>query len=145
MHVHWRVIRRELLQFLREPQAREQFSSLRAAHPLLRAWPQARLVASFLTRRTPPLDRRTTVARLLLTTTGRRGDQGQVAGAILLLAGAIILGDMGRRGGPMPAGALLLLFREPPLPQRRGAMHALALQPLLTLGGHSSGRAEVCA
>lgn len=145
MHVPWRVIRRELLQFLREPQAREQFSSLRAAHPVLRAWPQARLVASFLTRKTPPLDRRTTVAKLLLTTAGRRGDQGQVAGAILLLAGAIILGDMGKRGGPVPAGALLLFVGEVSLPQRRAAMHAFPLQLSPTFSDHSPGLAEVCA
>ena len=145
MHVHWRVIRRELLNYLREPKARAQFGALRDSHPLLHAWPQARLVASFLARRTPPLELRRSVAALLLATTEGRGAEAQVAGAILLLAGVVILARMDRPGGPPPAVALLLFLGEPAKTPRRVPALALALPSLFQLDGQAFKRAGVRA
>ena len=145
MHVHWRIIRRELLQYLREPKARAQFAALRDSHPLLHSWPQARLVASFLARRTPPLELRRNVAGLLLATMGGRGAEAQVAGAILLLAGVAILARMDRPGGPPPTVALLLFLGEPAKPPRREPALAFALPSLFQLDDQAFNRAEVRA
>ena len=145
MHVHWRIIRRELLQYLREPKARAQFAALRDSHPLLHSWPQARLVASFLARKTPPLELRRSVAGLLLATMGGRGTEAQVAGAILLLAGVVILARMDRQGGPPPAIALLLFLGEPAKTPRREPALALALPSLFQLDSQALNRAGVRA
>ena len=115
MHSHWKIIHHVLLHFLKEPKARALFALLRERFPLLHRWPQARLVASFLARRTPPLDLRERVARTLLATTVSRNDGAQISGAILLLAGTLILDRMDRHGGGTPPStAFLVIFSQLP-------------------------------
>ena len=119
MHSHWNIIHRELRDLLKEPLSRFTNARLRQTRPALHRWPQAQLVSSFLARRTPPLELREEVARILAATTASKDDGAQVAGTILVLAGALLVSRMGRGSGPPPAPALLcMLGHLGPIPPR---------------------------
>jgi hypothetical protein len=110
MHVHWKIVHRELRDLLKEPLSRFTYARLRQAHPALHRWPQAQLVSSFLARRTPPLELREDVARILAATTASKDDSAQVAGTILVLAGALLVSRMTYGSGPPPAPTLLCIL-----------------------------------
>jgi len=107
MHSHWKIIHRELRDLLKEPLFRFTYARLRQTCPELHRWPQAQLVSSFLARRTSPLNLREDVARILAATTVSTDDGAQVAGTILVLAGALLVSRMGHGSGSPPASALL--------------------------------------
>jgi uncharacterized protein YcfJ len=106
MHSHWKIIHRELRDLLKEPLFRFTYARLRQTRPELHRWPQAQLVSSFLARQTSPLELREDVARILAATTAGKEDGAQVAGTILVLAGALLVSRMGRGSGSPPASAL---------------------------------------
>ena len=106
IHRHWKIIHRELRDLLKEPLSRFTYSRLRQTRPALHRWPQAQLVSSFLARQTSPLDLREEVARILAATTASKDDGAQVAGTILVLAGALLVSRMSYRNGPSSASAL---------------------------------------
>ena len=110
MHVHWKIVHRELRNLLKEPLSRFIYARLRQSWPALQRWPQAQLVSSFLARRTPPLELREYVARILVATSASKDDGAQVAGTILVLAGALVVSRIGRRSGPPSASGLVLPF-----------------------------------
>jgi hypothetical protein len=106
MKSHWKIVHRELRALLKEPRSRQTYARLRHARPALHRWPQAHLVSSFLVRRTAPLELRKEVARLLVLAASEQ--DGEIAGAILVLAGALLFSRMGRRGKP-PATSFLVV------------------------------------
>lgn len=115
METNWKKIEKELADLLAGPGARRCFEGLRADVPELRPWSEARLVASFLSRRTPRLERRKVVLRALLSLALQRGERAQVAATILLLAGTLAMARLRRRkrGGPAPAMPFVLVVGEP--------------------------------
>jgi hypothetical protein len=123
MHVRWKLVHRELRDLLKEPLSRSAYAQLRQSCPTLHRWPQAHLVSSFLSRRTPPLELRMDVARLLVAAAADTDDGARVAGTILVLAGALVVSRMGRRGGPPPASAFVFIFNE--LPALAGSARAV--------------------
>lgn len=108
MKSHWKIVHRELRDLLKEPRFRQSYERLRRARPALHRWPQAQLVSSFLVRRTAPLELRKEVARLLVLATNE--PDGEIAGAILVLAGALLFSRMGRRGKPPATSSLVLVL-----------------------------------
>jgi hypothetical protein len=126
MDTTWKTVRRGLLQLLGRPAARRTYKELRIAVPELKPWGAPRLVASFLSRRTSRLEQRKNVLRALLRTVAGRGARGELAGTILLLAGALSVQRLGRRGDDTPPALPFVLIvsapvggtdRERPLPQ----------------------------
>jgi hypothetical protein len=113
MHVHWKIIQRALRNLLKEPLSRFAYARLRQSRPALRRWPQAQLVSSFLARRTPRLELRQNVARILVATTSSQDESAEVAGTILVLAGALLVSRMGHRSGPPADSDLILIFGHP--------------------------------
>lgn len=99
MEKTWRTIRQGLRRLLGRPAARQQYQALRAELPELKPWGAARLVASFLSRRTARVERRKEVLRALLRVVAGRGAGAEVAGTILLLAGVLCVPTLRRRGG----------------------------------------------
>jgi hypothetical protein len=97
MHIHWKIVHRELRSLLKEPLLKAAYARLRQARADLHRWPQAQLLASFLARRTPPLEMKDEAARLLLATAANDNDGAEVAGTILVLAGALVVSRIDRR------------------------------------------------
>jgi hypothetical protein len=136
MEKTWRTVRSGLLRLLGRPAAQRRYKELRGELPELRQWGAPRLVASFLSRRTSRLEQRKAVLRALLRVVAGRGPLGELAGTILLLAGALSVERLGRRGGGTPPSMPFVLIvgapardpeREQPLPQ------AIAIPPLAEL------------
>ena len=126
MEKTWRTVRSGLLKLLGRPAAQRRYKELRGELPELRQWGAPRLVASFLSRRTSRLEQRKAVLRALLRVVAGRGPRGELAGTILLLAGALSVERLGRRGGGTPPSMPFVLIvgapvahpeREQPLPQ----------------------------
>jgi hypothetical protein len=115
METNWRTIRNELVELLAAPEARRCFDDLKADVAALRPWSAARLVASFLSRRTPRLEHRKAVLRALLSVVVEGGQRAEVAAAILLLAGALAVPRLRRhkQGGPAPAMPFVLIVGAP--------------------------------
>lgn len=123
METNWRTIEKELVELLAAPDARRCFASLRADVAALRPWSGPRFVASFLSRRTPPLEHRKAVLRALLSVVAEGGGRAEVAGTILLLAGTLAVPRLRRhkRGGPAPVMPFVLVVGYQPvgIPRQR--------------------------
>jgi hypothetical protein len=115
METQWKTIKKELLALLATSEARGRFKDLRTEVPALRQWSAPRFVASFLARRTPPLAQRKDVLRTLLSYLVEGGPRAELAAAILLLAGTLVVRRLRRvkDGGTPPAAPFVLIISHP--------------------------------
>lgn len=126
-------IRRHLIVLLGQSHAKQAFAHLRWTTPMFNRWASARLVSSFLARRTSCPDSKKEVLRALLLQVLGRGRSAQLAGAILLLAGALIVKRLRCGTGSPPTATYVLILTAPSAIARPDDTPPLQVPRLATL------------